>query len=282
MARVSASWMRCASTFACISSLSEFRRMANSSPPSRASTSDARTHDSSRRETAIEQLVAGQMAQAVVDHLERSRSRNRTANRPALCSLKCTRRLPIVSRKTARLERPVSGSHQHRRAASLQRRGLFGDVLDRSGDDLGTMIRTARGDATAQEPAIGAVLVTDAVLVKKIARLTGQMCVERVFQRHQIIRMDPIEPILEHGRDPTAPRVQPVPAIVKTRKIPGCGGPTPRGRRWRRWPSSQSVPRLFERVLRAPLFSDVVPDDRRAIVARHDVGVESTEHLWVW
>ena len=49
---------------------SPFRRMANSSPPSRASASPGRRHDSSRRDDRDEQLVADQVAEAVVDDLE--------------------------------------------------------------------------------------------------------------------------------------------------------------------------------------------------------------------
>ena len=67
---LSDSWIRYAIALAWPPSPSPFSRTANSSPPSRASSSPSRRQVSSRRDTADQQLVAHQVAQAVVDHLE--------------------------------------------------------------------------------------------------------------------------------------------------------------------------------------------------------------------
>ena len=67
---LSASWIRKAMALACASSLSPFSRMANSSPPSRASASPGTQARLEAARDRDQQLVADQVAEAVVDDLE--------------------------------------------------------------------------------------------------------------------------------------------------------------------------------------------------------------------
>ena len=96
---------------ACSSSPSSFRRIANSSPPSLASASPCRRHDSRRRDTAVSSSSPTRWPRLSLTTLKRSRSRYSTANRlPAGRALNSSSRRPRPSTNTARLHSPVSGS----------------------------------------------------------------------------------------------------------------------------------------------------------------------------
>ena len=51
-------------------------------------------------------------------------------------------------------------------------------------------------DAAAQEPPVGAVLVADPVLVLKVIRLAGEMRLERLLERRDVVGMDAVDPFL--------------------------------------------------------------------------------------
>ena len=55
--------------------------------------------------------------------------------------------------------------------------------------------RSAHRDTAAQEPPVGAVLVPDPVLVLKVIGLAGEMCLERRFERSDVISMDTVHPV---------------------------------------------------------------------------------------
>ena len=57
------------------------------------------------------------------------------------------------------------------------------------------MIRASRSHAAAQKPSIRAVLVANSVFVQPLGRLAGEMRVERLLQRNDVIRMNPVEPV---------------------------------------------------------------------------------------
>ena len=72
---LSAFWIRNAIAFACCGSLIAFSRIANSSPPRRASASPCRRHDSSRRDTAVSSSSPTMWPRLSLTTLKRSRSR---------------------------------------------------------------------------------------------------------------------------------------------------------------------------------------------------------------
>ena len=127
---------------ACPSSASPFRRMANSSPPSRARASPGRRHDSRRRDAGDQQLVADQVAEAVVDDLEsievEIQHRERIADAP---DLDLVEPAPEPFHEDRAVEESRQRIEEPDAAEPLLRNRLFRRVGERSGDAVGATVR---------------------------------------------------------------------------------------------------------------------------------------------
>ena len=111
---LSASWIRKAMALACASSLEpvqENRELVAAEPGQRVALAQARLEPARRRD---QQLVADQVAEAVVDDLEaiEIEVEDREASCRRAASLNSSSRRPSPSTNTARLHRPVSGSRK--------------------------------------------------------------------------------------------------------------------------------------------------------------------------
>ena len=137
-------------------------------------------------------------------------------------------------------------------------------VGQRSGDAGRAAAGAPHRDTAAQEPPVGAVLVADPVLVLKVIRLAGEMRLERLLERHDVVGMDAVHPFLgttdaggrgqaEH-RPPSAREVE-----LLAPEIP-LPQPVIRAFRREREPLFASL----ERVFRARSLRDVMPEQRHA------------------
>ena len=147
-------------------------------PRQRVSRPQARLEPARHRD---QQLVADQVAEAVVDDLEaieiEIEHREPVADAARLNS---SSRRPSPSTNTARLQSPVSGS----RKPTLRSRScaIACSVVSVSDPAMrvGRAPRASHRDAAAQEQPVGAVLVADPVLVLKDVGLAGEMRLERL------------------------------------------------------------------------------------------------------
>src|SRR5688500_2598241 len=71
-----------------------------------------------------------------------------------------------------------------------------GRVGQRAGNANGAF-GAAHSDAAAEKQTIGAALVTDAVLVLEVIGLAREMRLQRLLERCDLVRMDPIGPVFE-------------------------------------------------------------------------------------
>ena len=69
-------------------------------------------------------------------------------------------------------------------------------IGERSGDARRTPIRASQGNTPAHEPPVGAVLVADAVLELQVTGFAGRMRLERLFERHDVVIVDTLDPVL--------------------------------------------------------------------------------------
>ena len=100
----------------------------------------------------------------------------------------------MPSTKTARFDRPVSESTKpkvRRRSCAAR---LLGRVGQRSGDAHWLVSLAAHGDAAAQEAAVAAVLVPDAVLVLEHLRRADEVRLQRGIETGEIVGMDTVQP----------------------------------------------------------------------------------------
>ena len=185
-------------TFACCSSPTVCSRIANSSPPRRASVSPSRRHDSRRRDTAISISSPTRWPRLSFTTLKRSRSRYRIANRPPpRCGcLNSSRRRPSTSTKSARLRRPVNGSRKPALRSCCCASAW--SVMSVSDPAMRTGVRPAPRacNTAAQERPVGPVFLPDAVLVLKMRRRARQVRFQRFLQRRRILWMHAVEPFL--------------------------------------------------------------------------------------
>ena len=73
-------------------------------------------------------------------------------------------------------------------------------IGQRSGDAGRAPGRASHRDTAAQEPPVGAVLVADPVLVLKVIRLAGEMRLERLLERTDVVSMDAVHPFFGDDR----------------------------------------------------------------------------------
>ena len=233
------------------SSPSSFRRMANSSPPSRARASPCRRHDSRRRDTAVEQLVADQVAETVVDDLEAVEIEiQRGESAAGAPRLELVEAAPEPLHEDRAVAQPGQRVEEAGAAEPLLRDRLVGRVGQRSGDAGRAAAGASHRDTAAQEPPVGAVLVADPVLVLKVIRLCRQRCASSAcLERRDVVGMDAVRAIPRDGRCRRARQADHRPPSARDVELSGCEDPLP-----------QAVVGAFRRQ-REPLFASL---ERRA------------------
>ncbi len=229
---LSASWMRKAITFACCSSIRPFSRIANSSPPSRASDVALAQAPFEAARDGDQQLVADQVTEAVVDHLEPVEIEVEHGEPIAVAPLLEVVEPPAQSFDEQRAIAQAGQRVQEPDAAQpLLRERAFGRVGQRSGHPHRPLPCPSHRDAAAHEPAIAAVLVAQAMLVLEVLGRARQVRVERLLERLGILRMNAAESTVRNGQSPPTPEARASPATWPRRRTPGCGDPTPTTRR---------------------------------------------------
>ena len=125
--------------------------------------------------------------------------------------------------------------------------------------------RAAHRDAAAEEPAVGAVLVADAVLVLEDLRRAGEVRVERRLRARRCRRDGRGRAIRRVRRSPRAPAGRSSRASGPRRRTPASAGSTATARRWRLPPRAPAARRCcLQLVLGARALGDVVPQQRHA------------------
>jgi len=142
-----------------------------------------------------EQLVAHQVTQTVVDHLEPIDVQEQDREQVLWMALAAVENLAEELHE----ERPVGQRGQRVVQCCVAQLLLGGDPLGhvclRTRDPGRTPVGPTHGNAAAQHPTIGAVLVADAVLMLEVGSLTSHMRFECRIERRQVVGMDPPEPI---------------------------------------------------------------------------------------
>ena len=169
---LSASWIRNAMALACCvvaEPVQQNRELVAAQPGERVALPQARLEPARHRD---QQLVADQVAEAVVDDLEaieiEIEHREPAAAAPLL---ELVEPAPEPLDEHRAVAQPGQRIEEADAAQPLLRDRLLGRVGQRSGDADRRAGRAAHRDAAAQEPAVGAVLVADPVLVLEVIGL---------------------------------------------------------------------------------------------------------------
>src|SRR5262245_62074920 len=106
------------------------------------------------------------MAEAVVDHLEAIEIEKEHGEASGIVLLEVWQPSANRLQEHRAVREPGELIAPDRAAVSRLRRGLFGNVVERSGDDLDPVIDASGRDRPTEKPAISAVFVAEAMLVQ--------------------------------------------------------------------------------------------------------------------
>ena len=198
---LSASWIRKAMALACCSSLSRAQKngeLVAAQARERIRRTQARLEPPRHGD---EQLVADEMAEAVVHHLEaievEIQHREPIAAAPPL--LERLELMPELLDEHAAVAQPGERVAEPGAAELLLFLRTLSRIGQRSGHAGGTPIRAARGDAAAEETPVGPVLMPDAMLELEVGRRARDVRLERLLERHDVLVMDTVDPFLRTG-----------------------------------------------------------------------------------
>ena len=247
--------MRNAIALACVlvaELVQQNRELVAAQPGQRVALPQARLEPARHRD---EQLVADEVAEAVVDDLEAIEieiERRESAGRAAV-ALNSVEPASEAFHEDRAVARARSADRGIRRCGAVRARSLARScrsAILRCGSIAAAA--PCDRDAAAEEPPVGAVLVADPVLVLKVIGLAGEMRLERCLERSDVVR---------HGRGRTSPRDDRPAAAAQTEHRPPAAGEVellgPK------IPLPQPVVRAFRRQ-REPLLASL----ERAVSAR--------------
>ena len=249
--------------------------MANSSPPSRASTSPWRRHPSRRRETATSSSSPTRWPRLSLTNLEPVEVEVEHGEAIAVAAL-----LEVV-------QPPAQAFHEQRTVPQarqgvqepcppqpLLREHAFGRVGQRPGDSQRPLPCPAHRDTAAHEAAVTAVFVPQAVLVLEELGRPRKVRVERLLERLGVLRVEAANPLFrtadpsrcgqpEHG-PPAGRDVE-----LLRAKVPL---PEPVGSAFSR--EGQAFLAPLQPLLDPRPLSDVAPQERDPARHRHDADLQ--------
>ena len=222
-----------------------------------------------------EQLVADQVAEAVVDDLEaieievEDRERVADAAQPELFE-------PAAEAFDEHRAVVEAGERIEEADAAQPLLGdrLLGRIGQRAGDADALAAAAADRDAAAQEAAIAAVLVADAVLVLEHLRLPGEMRFELLAEIDDVVGMHALEP----GLRPSSARLRREPdhrpPAARDVELLRLQVPLPEAVVGPFGSQRQPLTGAFELVLGVGPLGDVVPQQRDTLGDRDDLDLQ--------
>ena len=227
-----------------------------------------------------QQLVADEVAEAVVDHLEPIEIEIQDGEPVAVAPLLELVEAPAQAFDEQRAVAQASQRIQEPGAAQpLLRERPFGRVGQRPGDPHRPLAGASHRHAAAQEPAVAAVLVAQPVLVLEVLGPARQVRVERLLERRGVLRVNAANPLIgaansrrrgqpQHRAPPRRDVELLRPQVPFPQSVDGAFG-------GKRKPLLAPLQRPFD----AGAFGDVAPEQGQSVRHRNDPHLEDARAL---